>query len=190
MRKSVPHVDNPDLSEVAVPQDEPNSTSDAPAAAANDATVHIPVEDLTVLSDAVQESILLRARLANEAAAAQDTWSRSSEKLKGESDQDHQARIKREFEAAVLAVRRQEAAPPPPPQVVPPAIAAQTLKEMEAGRRQSEYWKEQAKLRPMPTAKEIQAAGTNTPVFRPGEFMHEKGDSEGKNKATTSLPSR
>ena len=186
MRKSVPHVDNPDLSEVAVPQDEPKSSSDAQA----DAAVNIPLEDLTVLSDAVQESILLRARLANEAVAAQETWSRSSEKLKGESDQAHQERIKREFEAAVLAVRRQEDAPPPPPQVVPAAIAAQTLKEMEAGRRQSEYWKEQAKLRPMPTAKEIQAAGTNTPVFRPGEFMHEKGDAEGKNKVTTQLPSR
>jgi len=186
MRKSHPHVDNPDLSEVAVPQDELNSTSDAPA----DVAVNIPLEDLTVLSDAVQESILLRARLANEAVNATEVWSRSSEKLKGETDHEHQERIKREFTLAVEAVRRQEAAPPPPPQVVPPAIAAQTLKEMEAGRKQSEYWKEQAKLRPMPTAKEIQAAGTNTPVFRPGEYMHEKGDNEGKNKATTQLPSR
>ena len=186
MRKSVPHVDNPDLSEVAVPQDEPKSSSDAQA----DAAVNIPVEDLTVLSDTVQEQILLRARLANEAAIAQADWSRSSEKLKGETDQEHNDRIQRTFVRAIETARRQDESPPPPPMAIPPAIAEQTKKEMEAGRKQSEYWKEQAKLRPMPTAKEIQAAGTNTPVFRPGEFMHEKGDSEGKNKATTQLPSR
>lgn len=177
MADYLPPVDIPKLS-ARLPLKADESTyqpSAAPPVA--DANVQIPLEDVTVpeLADHVQQAIYERARLAAEATAAQDTWSRSSEKRIGETDQDHQARIKREFEAAVLAVRRQEDQPPMPPQPVPPAISEQTRREMEAGRKQSEYWRQQQKLRPLPTAKEIREAGTNTPVFRPGEYAHEKG---------------
>ena len=191
MRKSVPQEDNPDLSEVLPQKSEPNNSSEEAVAAANDAPVSIPLEDVTTpnYSDVVQNAIIERARLAAESAQAQEVWSRSSEKNKGESDQEHQERIKREFEAAVMAVRRQEAQPPPPPQPVPLAIAEQTRREMEAGAKQSAYWAEQQKFRPLPTAKEIQAAGTNTPVFRPGEYMHEKGAVD-KNLVTQNVPVR
>lgn len=156
-----------------------------------DANVSIPIEDVTIpnAADAAEEIRLLRARIDHEAAIAEAVWSRSSEKQRGESDQDHQARIKRDFEAAVMAARRQADKPPSAPQPVPPAISAQTRKEMEAGAKQSAYWKEQQKLRPLPNAKEIQAAGSNTPVFRPGEFMHEKGSVD-KHLVTTQLPGR
>jgi hypothetical protein len=180
MPKSRPPEDNPDLSEVLPPTSEPSNSNVA--------------QDTLELSDAaqaaVEEAMALRARLQQEALDATVVWSRSSEKQRDEDDQQHQDRIKREFEAAVMATRRQESAPPPPPQPVPPAISRQTEREMAAGAKQSAYWAEQQKQRPLPNARDIQAAGMNTPVFRPGEFMHEKGDSEGKNKSTTQLPSR
>lgn len=178
-----PPVDNIDLAELVARRNERTSTSapDAQEAALPEPTVEIPINDVVVppkqaeFSQTVEEAIAHRQRLVDAAVEAQAVWARSSEKQVGETDQQHQERIKREFEAAVLAVRRQEEAPPLPPMPVPKAIAEQTRREMEAGRRQSEYWKEQQKLRPLPTAKEIQAAGMNTPVFRPGEYMHEKG---------------
>ena len=116
-----------------------------------------------------------RQRLKTEAEDATVVWSRSSEKQKGETDHQHQERIKAEFEAAVLATRRQEDIPPPPPQAVPRAISEQTQKEMAAGAKQSAYWESQKANRPHPNAREIQAAGVTIPVFRPGEYVHEKG---------------
>jgi hypothetical protein len=171
-------------------------TSPAPAVQ-EDQAVNLPVEDVVAPVQEINQVMDVaahreaQARLADDANQAVAIWSRSAEKQKGETDQDHQERIKHEFEMAVLAVRRQEAAPPAPPMGVPAGhpISAQTLKEMEAGRKQSEYWAEQQKSRPLPNAKEIQAAGTNTPVFRPGEFMHEKGG-VGKNLVTQQIPSR
>ncbi len=174
MRKSVPQEDNPDLSEVLPPTSEPSNSNEG--------------QDALELSDAAQaaleEAMALRAKRAQEANTATEVWSRASEKQKHETDQAHQERIKREFEAAVLAVRKQEEVPPMPPQPVPRGISDQTRREMEAGRKQSAYWAEQQKLRPQPTAKDIQAAGTNTPVFRPGEYMHEKGSVD-KNLVST-----
>jgi hypothetical protein len=191
MPESLPPEDNTDLlallAGTATPAPTPSPVVEAaPEPASPDPTVDIPIQDriepahamLPTMTDNVQAAIEYRARLVREAAEAQLVWSRSSERKQGESDHDHQERIKREFEAAVLAVRRQEDAPPPPPMAVPTAISEQTKREMAAGKKQSEYWAEQAKLRPMPNAKEIQAAGTNTPVFRPGEYMHEKGSVE------------
>jgi hypothetical protein len=156
-------------SETAPP--EPNAT------VSPDDPVSIPLDDVTIpdYADAVAEAIALRHKLAAEARDKQEIWSRSSEKKKGETDEEHQDRIKAEFEAAVLAVRKQEEAPPPPPQPVPAAITEQTKREMEMGAKTSAYWAEQQQHRPLPTAKEIQAAGSNTPVFRPGEYLHEKG---------------
>jgi|SRR6516162_2108802 hypothetical protein len=170
----------------AGPPDAPNST-----AAPDDRVVNIPLEDVTIpdYSDAVAEAIALRHKLAAEARDKQEIWSRSSEKHRGESDKEHQDRIKAEFEAAVLAVRRQETAPPLPPMQVPAAISAQTKLEMEMGAKTSAYWAEQQQYRPLPTAKEIQAAGANTPVFRPGEYAHEKGGID-KNLVTQNTPGR
>ena len=174
-----------------LPQDESSPITAAPPSAPKEEAVNIPVRDVEFAqySDDVRAAILERARLAAEASAAQEVWSRSSEKQRNESDQDHQDRIKREFEAAVLAVRKQETAPPLPPMPVPSAIAEQTRKEMEAGRKQSEYWKSQQVHRPLPTVKEIREAGSNTPVFRPGEYMHEKGGLD-KNLVTQNQPVR
>ena len=182
------------------PQEDPAASAEAktdkPAQATSrsveeDAAVDIPLEDVTIpnYSDEVQKLVLERARLNAEAQLAQDTWSRSSERQKGETPEEHQERIKHEFQQAVLAVRRQEAAPPPPPQPVPRAISEQTAREMAAGAKQSEYWREQAKQRPLPTAKELKAEGTNTPVFRPGEYAHEKGGVD-KSLVTQTLPTR
>jgi hypothetical protein len=161
-----------------------------------DEPVQIPVQDnvqaIPELNQAVEQAIALREKLANEANTAEDVWSRSSEKQLGESDHAHQERIKREFEAAVMAVRRQQEQAPMPPMGLPKdhPISKQTQLEMAAGRKQSDYWKEQQKLRPLPNVKEIQAAGSNTPVFRPGEYMHEKGGVEGKNTVTQQTPTR
>lgn len=162
MPKFVPQEDNPDLSEVLPPKGEPSNSNDVSA--------------VPELNDAVKAAVDLRLRLMTEANDATEVWSRSSEKQKGETDHAHQERIKREFEAAVLAVRRQEDVPPMPPQPVPRAISEQTAKEMAAGAKQSAYWAEQQKQRPQPNAREIQAAGTTVPVFRPGEYHHEKGN--------------
>jgi hypothetical protein len=150
----------------------------------DDPVVNIPLTDVVQtitevhvqpLSNEVQDLIAHRAKLVKDAAEKMEIWSRSSEKQVGEDDHAHQERIKREFEAAVLAARRQDDAPPPPKQPVPEAIRRQTEREMAAGAKMSAYWAEQQKFRPLPTAKEIQAEGVNTPVFRPGEYMHEKG---------------
>jgi hypothetical protein len=198
MPKSKPLAATQDLTELLPLEDAETSFETSVDAA--DSEVHIPVEDVTEvipevhaklpdLSDDVQATIALRTKLQQEVEDKMAAWSRSSDKRVGESDADHQNRIKASFEAAVLAVRRQDDSPPPPKQPVPPAISEQTRKEMEAGARQSAYWAEQAKQRPLPTAKEIQAAGTNTPVFRPGEYMHEKGSVD-KNLVTQSMPVR
>ena len=163
------------------------STTTTVSSAPKDEAVNIPLQDVVEMpySDVVSE----RLRLAQAAVDAQEVWSRSSEKQRDESDQAHQDRIKREFEAAVLAVRKQEAAPPLPPMPVPPQIAEQTRREMAAGAKQSAYWESQKVNRPLPTAKEIKEAGTNTPVFRPGEYMHEKGGLD-KNLVTQTMPVR
>lgn len=168
-------------------------------APAEDPPVSVPLEDVTqkveatpelpVMDDRIVAAIEARRKLVEAAATAQEVWSRSSEKLQGETDQAHQERIKREFEAAVLAVRAQETAAPLPPMPVPRAISEQTRREMEAGAKQSAYWKEQQKQRPLPNAKEIQAAGVNTPVFRPGEYAHEKGGID-KHLVTQNMPGR
>ncbi len=160
MRKSVSQEASPDLTEALPPKEEPKF-------------VDIP-EDFAA-NEAMMAHAMERKRLHDAATDATEVWSRSSEKQKGETDHAHQERIKAEFEAAVLAVRRQESAPPPPPQQVPRAISEQTAKEMAVGAKQSQYWAEQQKQRPHPNARDLQAAGHNTPVFRPGEYMHEKG---------------
>jgi hypothetical protein len=199
MPKSKPLADSQDLTEL-LPPAAPETSSEPSADAAASEPVHIDFDDVTEvvhevhaklpeLSDDVQATIAMRAQLQQQVEDTMAAWSRSSEKLRGESDAQHQERIKASFEAAVLAARRQDAAPPAPKQPVPPAILSQTQKEMAAGAKQSAYWAEQSKQRPMPTAKEIKAEGVNTPVFRPGEYMHEKGGVD-KNLVTQSMPVR
>ena len=163
-----------------------------PMAQPDDRPVAIPFDDIQrpiTQTDQVSDVLAERERLAQDAAAKMEVWSRSSEKRQGESDEAHQERIKVEFTEAVQAARRQDEAPPPPKQPVPRAIAKQTELEMAAGQRQTEYWKEQQKQRPLPTAKEIQAAGTNTQVFRPGEYAHERGGVD-KQLVTSQAPVR
>lgn len=188
MPKSKPHEATAEYAEALTAKPEQATSQDDAA----DAAVNIPLEDITVpnAADVMRDQALAeRKRLAEEAASAVDTWSRSSEKRLGETDEQHQRRIKAEFEDAVMKVRKQEDAPPPPPMAVPSAISEQTKREMAAGAKQSAYWAEQQKQRPLPNAKEIQAAGVNTPVFRPGEYAHEKGGVD-KGLVTTQMPTR
>jgi hypothetical protein len=165
-------------------QNLPLDESPATPETSPDPYVNVPDYD-----PAIERAIAEREMLVKAAMEAQEVWSRSSEKMRGESDQDHQNRIKREFEAAVLAVRKQETQAPLPPMQPPAAISEQTKREMAAGAKQSAYWAEQSKLRPLPTAKEIREAGVNTPVFRPGEFTHEKGGVD-KQLVTQQTPTR
>jgi hypothetical protein len=203
MRKSKSPEDTQDLTDLLPPAAEETSSE----ASAEDKAVNIPLEDVTVkvtevhvqpveqppaapdLSDVVKATLAMREKIQREADEKMAAWSRSSEKRRGESDIDHNNRIKAAFESAVMAARRQAEMPEPPPQPVPPAISEQTRKEMAAGAKQSAFWAEQQKARPMPTAKEIAEAGANTPVFRPGEYMHEKGGID-KHLVTQSMPGR
>lgn len=89
------------------------------------------------------------------------------------------ARINREMHQRILAARAQAAAAavPKPPQPVAPAIMAQTQREMAEGARISAKFAEQQRLNPRkpPTAAEIAAGGTTTPVFRPQDFIPKQG---------------
>lgn len=77
-----------------------------------------------------------------------------------------------EFERQVMEIRN---APPPPVYVPPEPTARQkanTLAEMEAGAARVRFAEEQQAKRPVvpPDA----GTGSSTPVFRPGEYTHEK----------------
>jgi hypothetical protein len=76
------------------------------------------------------------------------------------------------FEKQVMELRNA----PPPPVYVPPAPTERQLAarqaEMEAGARRVAWHAEQQANRPVPPPDP--GTGTNTPVFRPGEYSHEK----------------
>lgn len=81
-----------------------------------------------------------------------------------------------EFEKAVLDARK----PPEPPPYNPPKPTAtqqaQIDAEMEAGRKRSEFYAEQERLRPKP--EKDPAEGVMQPVPRNGEYQHESRPSK------------
>lgn len=83
------------------------------------------------------------------------------------------ARMNRELFERIRAARNQPVPPPPPPQPTPPAILAQTAREMAEGARVSNLHAQQqaTAVRVRPTANEVAAQGSTTPVFRPGDFI-------------------
>jgi hypothetical protein len=162
------------LEDVVVPTSEPIS----PANDQLDRPVNIPLEDVTARVDEVNQVQQMTAEVQAKVAAVLRSPNRLSS---NETTQEYNERVKREFTAQVMEARRQAAAPPPPPQPVAPAMVERTRKEMEAGRKQSAYWAEQQKNRPLPNARDVAAAGTTVPVFQPASYVHEKGEGfEGK----------
>lgn len=169
----------------------PPPTTSTPPSAANNPVSAQPTDDGPAVNIPL-EDVTHRVKEINEAADYARTLAlRQQQMAPQETTAEYNERVKREFYDKVMEARRQRNAPPPPPQPVHTAISEQTRREMEAGKRQSAYWAEQQKLRPGPSARDLQAAGTNTPVFQPQNYAHEKGVGvKGKDYTVQTIPGR
>jgi len=172
--------------------DMPASEPTPPANDAPNPNVNIQLEDMTIRIDEVNQvqQVVdeLKPEVRERVMAILRQPDRTSSK---ETTQEYNERVKRNFTEQVMEARRQAAAPPPPPQPVAPAIHAQTMREMARGAKQSAYWAEQQKVRPLPNARDVAAAGTTTPVFQPASYTHEKGmNFDGKQYTVTNTPGR
>lgn len=166
------------------PSEPAPTTSTQAAPAPQDLPVSVDLQDVTSRIAEVNQAADVAAQLALQQA-------RQAQHSQTETTAEYNERVKQEFLARVMEARRQAEAPPPPPQPVAPPILEQTKRELEAGRKQSAYWQEQQKLRPPPSARDIQAAGSVNAVFQPGVYTHEKGQAfEGKQHSASNLPSR
>lgn len=83
--------------------------------------------------------------------------------------------LKRDFTLKVLAARAEQDKPEPTPPPVAPRVAAQTLAEMEAGRKMNEHHAALAARRPVRPPEDT---GT-TSVFRPEDYVPDQRKGQG-----------
>ncbi len=111
-----------------------------------------------------------------------ETAAQRADRLHAENNE----RRKREFTLAVLEARKPEVKPPVA-QPVAPGMVERTAKEMAEGARMNKVHEDAKALRPsqVPSAREKQAAGNTTPVFRPADYVPDPVKGQGNVTATS-----
>ena len=146
-----------------------------------------PVPEAVPAVEAVSEPVTAPVtdepiNLIEPPAPVVETAAQRADRLHAENNE----RRKKEFTLAVLEARKPEVKPPVA-QPVAPGMVERTAKEMAEGARMNKVHEDAKALRPsqVPSAREKQAAGNTTPVFRPANYVPDPVKGQGNVTATS-----